>query len=502
MRDRYVISEIRERGFEPPDIIKQLSEKIGGSIQAVLTPFQEIYSEFRDDIFKFAALIGFEPTWQQAEIMKCVQWEETIAKPEQKLRRIAVKSGQGPGKTALTTVLALFRQFRHPGAWCVVMAPSEKQAKNWLKECERSLEHAPEFLRAMVRAQKKVISFLGDGKYAIEVATAAKKENAAGVHHPYLTVIIDEATGVDREIIETCLGTMTQPGNLIFLISNPTDRDTAFFDCFNEQQHLWHTFTFNSEESPIVDKNHIKALEDQYGRDSDLYRFRVLGKFPKVDRDTVINIDDLHACTKTDPYRCAMMLDRSKQVGIDLARFGSDESVVYARSGGTVVDTKIYTKTEPITVILEAFERQKSLGWSDDVVKYVQDMGGLGGGLAYNYHDRGKQILEFYFHAHAHNSKDYQNKITEAYFHFSNLLKQRKVHLKYDRLLFHQLSSRKYEAPKGRLKLETKEKFADRNNKMSPDRADAMVLTFYYMTGSGGIITTKRSDKRVGVQLR
>jgi ribosomal protein L35 len=57
--------------------------------------------------------------------------------------------------------------------------------------------------------------------------------------------------------------------------------------------------TFNAEESPewIVNPQRNKDLEDLYGRDSDVYRIRVLGEFPHSDPNCVFSSEDLEKCT-------------------------------------------------------------------------------------------------------------------------------------------------------------------------------------------------------------
>jgi hypothetical protein len=110
-------------------------------------------------------------------------------------------------------------------------------------------------------------------------------------------------------------------------IGNPNLRDCAFFDCFNKDRELWHTFTMNAEDSEIVSKENIERIAEEFGRDSDVFRVRVLGEFPEQDPNTVMNPDDLEACSNTDALKFSQT-GNQKQFGLDLARFGSERGGV------------------------------------------------------------------------------------------------------------------------------------------------------------------------------
>ena len=49
------------------------------------------YRDCRNSILAFCRAMGFKPTWQQKQLLDAVQ---------RGIKKIAVKSGQGPGKTA------------------------------------------------------------------------------------------------------------------------------------------------------------------------------------------------------------------------------------------------------------------------------------------------------------------------------------------------------------------------------------------------------------------
>lgn len=465
--------------------------------------FEPYYEGIRENIFTFCEAMNFTPTWQQAKVLELVQ---------QGHKRIAVKSGQGLGKTAVSVIVGLWRSIRAFNALTVVTAPTMRQAKQvWLAEARRMLEKADPIIQKFVEATKSAVNVAGRTDWGVKLITATKSENAQGIHQDNLTFIAEEASGIQRDLIEQIEGTLSNEDALFLMIGNPNTRDCAFFDCFNNQRHRWATLTLNTEESPLVSKENINYLSEKYGVDSDVYRIRVKGEFPLQDPNCVISSEDVEACTETDPYPL-MLLPRNdsdspaKQFGLDFARFGADESVIYRRSGLAIVEWETYAHKEPSHVVERAFRMQSDAGWRDEDCWYVADAGGMGQGVMSKFHDASKNTLEFHNNGKA-SHQDYDNKITEGWFLIAGLVKKRKLWLPKDNRLIQQLSGRQYHTTKaGKLILESKDDYKKRSTDEvggSPDRADALVLCYYDGVVSGGAASGRDNDGyRVGRRLR
>jgi hypothetical protein len=464
--------------------------------------YEEFFRRIRENVFEFCKAFGWEPTWQQEEVLKIAQLERDLS-PTKRKKRIAVKSGQGPGKTEGSVILAKWRTIQYVNALTIVTAPTMRQGKEvWLSTARRLMEKAHPILKKLIRVTKSKIEFGGLHDWAIKLATATKAEALQGFHQEHLTFIADEASGVERDIIEQILGTLTNEDSLFLAIGNPNTQDCAFYDMFNMQRAYWHTFTMNAEESPIVDQENVRRLELQFGRHSDVYRVRVLGEFPYMDPNTVMSAEDLEYCTKTDPYQCALDGGRRRFFGIDFARFGDDESVIYQRTGMCVTDHKVFVKKDPNDVLYEAFRMQRDSSWKNEECWYVADAGGMGQGVMKRFYENYKRVHEF------HNGgipwdPQYGDKITEAYFLFATFARARRLHIPSDNSLIQQLSTRQYFLNrKGKIVLEEKKEYKKRTE-FSPDRADAIVMAFYDVVGAEAqMARTGRGKKRVGVALR
>jgi hypothetical protein len=462
-----------------------------------LSTFKRLYRILRMNVFSFLKAAGWpEPTHQQREVLDDIQRHTLEGRPYYG----AAKSGQGVGKTNLEAGVALWRAFRSYGAPTYVTAPTMRQVKDvFLKELRLNLERGDPTLKQMINVLTTRATICGMRDWGVIAITATKPENFQGLHHPHMSILADEGSGIAREIFETIFGTLSQGGerqvdDAFFLTcGNPNTRDCAFFDFFNAMRDRFCTYTLNSLESPLVNPENIQRIIDLYGQDSDVYRVRVLGQFPHTDPKCVMSSDDLEACTKVPMTEAAASRKylqhmaaemRMRQIGIDFARYGIDKSVIYRRSGLAVVEQALFSRTEPDVVVAKAFEMQHRANWKDNETYYVCDADGMGQGLMSHFYRARKTITEFHNGGTARHSKQYHDKITEAMFELGALVKAHSVHIPRDQMLIKELSTRQYHMAggklgKGRVKLESKEDYTRRTGENSPDRADAICMAFY-----------------------
>lgn len=448
--------------------------------------FEGFYADISSDIFKFCAAMNFKPTWQQRDLFIAVM----LAKSGKAVNWIAVKSGQGPGKTTAAVIVALWCSIRAYMALTVVTAPTMRQCREvFLGECRRLMELADPLLQTFIKVTKSKVEIAGKPGWGIQLATATKSENVQGFHQKNMTVILEEMSGIPKEIVTQFKGTLSNPDALMVGIGNPNTRDCEMFHCFNSQRSRWQTFTWNAEDTArdypeILNPQRNRDLESEFGRDSDVYRIRVLGEFPHKDPNCVLSSEELeHVCAKS-MFAKALLMPRdgseqiAKQFGLDFARYGGDENVLFRRSGNAIVDWEHWAHTDPNDVVAHAFRIQAESFWRDHECWYVADAGGMGQGVMHRFHTAQKQLVEFHNNACA-THRDYANLITEGYFKFALKVRQQRCFIPSDNLLIQQLCGRRYYTNlKGKLILETKDDYMKRGFE-SPDRADAAVLAFF-----------------------
>lgn len=474
------------------------------------------YKAVSGDIFKLCRAMGFSPTWQQEELLLAVQ----RAKERKGSNWIAAKSGQGPGKTAASVMIGLWTALQYTeeagGARTIVTAPTMHQLRDvWLSECRLHMKRADDWLRRFINVTMSKVEIGGDPDWGIKFITASTDDKkAAGRHHKQMSVIVEEASGVPAEIITQYKGTLSNPDSLLVLIGNPNTRDCAFFDCFyGVLRGRWFCLTFNAEDTArdypeIVSPQRNLDLAEEFGRDSDVYRIRVLGEFPRTEPNCVISDEDLTACNdKALLLPCARM-ERSvlnggglaRQFGIDFARYGGDEATIFRRQGYSIVEWAKMVRRDPSETVDKAIQMQTLASWHNNNTMYVCDASGMGQGILHRLYQARKQVVEFH-NGGTSTDKQYDNKVTEAWFHLSKLLRARTAYIPADSLMTTQLTSRRYYTnKKGKLVLESKDEYMKRGFD-SPDRADGLVLSMYdkvvavgnYATRDGGSSQARRS---------
>lgn len=479
--------------------------------------FESLYRLLRTDVIRFGYAAGWfakdrPPTWQQKAAL-----DEINAAQGQPFYG-GIKSGQGVGKTSLESLVAAWRAFRSFGAPTYVTAPTMRQVKDvFIKELRLSLERGDPVIAKLWDIQATRALLFGKKDWGVIGLSATRPENFQGYHHPNMSFIADEASGVAREIIETIFGTLTNDDRFFLACGNPNTRDCAFFDFFGAMRDTFQMLlTFNAEESPIVNQENVRRLAEIYGRNSDIYRVRVLGEFPLQDPKCIMSSDDLEACARNDLVECvagpqvrdlmpAQM--RLRQFGLDFARYGGDRNVIVRRSGLAVVEMESFSRAEPADTVARAFAMQARAGWAEDDTYYVADADGIGQGVLKTFYDARKQIHEFHSAGTAYKSDTYYDTMTEAMFELAQLVKLRAVCIPNDPELIRELSTRQYAAAdgvrgRGRLKIESKEMYTKRTKEVSPDKGDACAMAFYPFAFGRAVVAAREARGRTATNRR
>lgn len=431
----------------------------------------------------------FEPDeWQMAALMDLAE------NP-----KVAIKSGQGVGKTGLEAVALLWFLCCHPYPRIVATAPTKQQLHDVLwSEVSKWMSKSP-LLSEILKWTKTYIYMVGNEKRWFAVArTATKPENMQGFHEDNMLFIVDEASGVADPIMEAILGTLSGENNKLLMCGNPTRTSGTFYDAFHADRTLYKNHTVSSADSPRTNKQNIESLIRKYGRESNVVLVRVFGEFPKQEDDVFIMLSSIEQCgskvyelpeDKGMPYI---------MFGVDVARFGDDETVIYRNAKGKLklaVHRRGQDLMATVGDIVAQYRKvvREFPEYNGRIYVNIDDTG-LGGGVT----DRLKEVKKeqklhrlFVIPINAAEkietdtkegkeaAEHYNNLTTHMWAVLRDLLESKQVELEDDADTFAQLSTRKYfMASNGKLELESKKEMKKRNLP-SPDRGDAIALSVY-----------------------
>lgn len=160
-------------------------------------------------------------------------------------------------------------------------------------------------------------------------------EAFAGLHNQgkRIIVVYDESSKIHDMIWETTEGALTDENTEIIWVAcgNPTQNTGRFRECFESLKHRWKTWQVDSREVPFTNKIQIAEWERDYGEDSDFFRVRVKGVFPRAGAQQLIPVDLVDAAM-SGPDAQVTVYD-PLVLGTDVARFGDDQSVIAIRKG-------------------------------------------------------------------------------------------------------------------------------------------------------------------------
>lgn len=278
------------------------------------------------------------PRVWQADVMEDIR--EHLSNPETRYQpcRIGVASGHGIGKSALISMLAAWGVDTCEDCRIVVTANTEQQirTKTWPEILKwRNLS----ITRGWWKPTKTAIfsSVPGhDEIWRIDAVTWSEHntEAFAGLHNKgkRIILIFDEASNIAEKVWEVADGALTDEGTEIIWIAfgNPTRNTGRFREAFGRLRHLWKTRHIDSRTVEGTNKKYLDEIVGTYGEDSDIVRVRVRGLFPQASSLQFIPVDVVEEARKrVVPVEATEPL----VIGVDVARFGDDDSTIYFRRG-------------------------------------------------------------------------------------------------------------------------------------------------------------------------
>jgi len=300
-------------------------------------------------------------------------------------RRISVRSGHGPGKTACLAWIIdhhLITEFPQKTA---ITAPTKTQM--WVAlwpEISKWMRKAPDFVRDIFEFKSETIEHKGNADECFVRASVARPENPealAGVHcdDGSVLLIADESSGVHEKIFESASGSMSGHNATTILAGNPVRTAGLFFDTHHKLKDIWTTFHINVEECARVSKDFVEDMRRRYGEASNAYGVRVRGDFPKQDKDQVIPFEHIEAAQirEVTPNPMAEVV-----WGCDPARKGGDRFSLVKRRKNVVLELpKVWVDKDLMQSSAIIYEEYLATPIVDRPVEILVDAIGMGAGI-------------------------------------------------------------------------------------------------------------------------
>lgn len=294
--------------------------------------------------------------------------------------------------TYLAARLALWWLFCYPKSKVISTAPTQRQVKDLLWAELRTAYHKSniklggELLQLMLK--------ISDDHFAVGFSTDSENmDKFSGYHAPYQMVIFDQAAGIEPLIWEAAEGLMTSEHSRWLTISNTAISSSEMANiCMPDRKTRfgkWNVLKIKATESPnviagknvypgLVAHDWVKRREEAWGRDDPLFKIFVEAEFIPDSEMVVVPFEYI-----TRAFETAGDLGSHIEVGLDVARMGTDSSVWIARSGSKALEGKRMTGNTTMQVVGETVEFKKYLEakYNQPVLAIKVDVIGLGAGV-------------------------------------------------------------------------------------------------------------------------
>jgi hypothetical protein len=419
------------------------------------------------------------------------QWQADALRKfaDPRLQRISLQACAGPGKSSLLAwmgwnfISCYGEPGDHPKGACVAITSQNLRDNLWA-EFAKWRERSPYLTGAFEWNQERISSVQAPETWFISARSWSKKSNAeeqgrtlSGLHSGYVIALIDESGEIPTSVLRAgeqalsnCkVGKIIQSGN-------PTSHEGMLYAAATNLRHQWHVIEITGDpedpnRSPRIDKEWAREQIAIYGRENPWVKAYILGQFPDAAMNTLLSIEEVLESSRRN-YGIEHYEFAQKRIGVDVARFGSDATVLFPRQGLAAFKPVVMRNSRTNEIAARVADGKAKFG---SEIEFVDDTGGYGAGVVDALLQSGITAQGINFGGKALNPR-YFNKRTEMWFEMAEWIRRGGA-IPNDPELIRELTTPLYTFHQGKMQLEEKDQIKKRLGH-SCDKADALALTF------------------------
>jgi phage terminase large subunit len=404
-------------------------------------------------------------------------------------QRIAQKASKGPGKSTVLSWAAWWYLETRPHPKVVATSITADNLRDGLwAEMAKWQARSPLLKREFTWNAERIVYngapetwFMSARTWSKSAAPQQQADTLAGLHSDFLMFIVDEAGGIPDAVVAAAEAGLANavPGSgreaKLVLAGNPTHLSGPLYRACTRERRLWSIVTINGDpdnpkRSPRIDVAWARAQIEKYGREHPWVIVNVFGEFPPGQANTLIGVDVAERAAQRTLGK-PLYMEEAKVLGVDVARFGDDRTVIAPRQGNALF--RLHEMRSLDTMEVAGQVSMMAERWQPDAI--FVDTVGVGAGVF----DRLKQLgfkpiaVEG---AGVPVDRKWANKRAECWGLMAEWVKHAMI--PNDSELITELCAPTYWFnAAGRLQLEAKDDLKTRGLS-SPDKADAVSLTF------------------------
>lgn len=447
-------------------------------------------------------VLGGEPWGRQVEIAESVRDEPLVV----------VRSANAVGKDWTAARLALWWVYARRGL-ALVTGPTERQVREVVMgEVARAFRRAPDLPGELFTS---ALRLPGDEAAGILAFTSTEASRLTGFHAPRVMAMLTEAQAVEGFAWEGLLACATGSSDRVLAVGNPLSPSGRFYAA--SRSSAWLSVAISAEDHPNLQEARevipggpsrafVDRIRQEYGEDSGIYAARVLGQFPEDAEEGLVKLQWLEAAAERHARFRRWQREPDPGpvvVGVDVARYGSDRTILAVRRGDVLEELKRLPQGSTMETtghVLRELRRieagQEYVGrdeWEPHGLwrpreppkpgrrraQVVVDEAGLGGGVVDRLREQGRDVLAFNSSFRPERSLDrerFLNLRAVAFWKLRKLLERGELTIPHHDDLWRELQATTWKIhSSGKIQIEGKDAIRSALGR-SPDYADAVAM--------------------------
>lgn len=409
--------------------------------------------------------------------------------------RMALTACKGPGKTCLLAWICWwFLCTRIDAKVALLSITADTLADTLWAELSKWQARSPLLLEYFSITNSRVVSKERPATWWASARTYPRNANPqqqadtlAGLHADSVLILIDEAGGVPVPVLATAEAILSGGKDQhIVLAGNPTNQNSALGHAVVNQRQHWHVTEITGDpddpkRATRVSAEWARQQIEVWGRDNPWVLVNVFGRFPPGGLNTMISPDQVRDAQKRhlDVHAYG---EFPFILGVDVARFGDDETVIFPRQG-KIAYPPLRMRNQDTVFVASHLSRVANEKKADSIQVDISGSAGVFDVLRNFGH---REAVGVQFGGRARQEAKFVNMRAEMWWNLCEEIKsglalpaEDSAGLKLD-LMVHCLSSVTYGFDRqGRIQIEDKDQIKARIGR-SPDLEDALGCTFAY----------------------
>jgi hypothetical protein len=441
---------------------------------------------YRQDIVSFVQKeFGTEPDLWQIRALR------GFADKDVKIFRMSLQACAGPGKSAVLAwcgwwfMITQGEKGSHPKAAAISVTQDNLKDNLWA-EMSKWQQRSPMLTNTFTWTQTKIFAKDFPETWFMRARSFSRTANAeeqgrtlSGLHSKYVLFLIDESGDIPATVLKSAdqaLSTADKVFGRILQAGNPTSHDGMLYAAQSNLADQWTVIRITGdpddpERSPRIDIDWARKQIETYGRDDPWVMSYILGRFPETSINTLLSVDEIEDAMERHLHEPEYNWSQ-KRLGVDVARFGLDSTIIFPRQGLRAFNYVEMRKARSTDIAARVMKAK--ISWGSEL-ELVDGTGGYGSGVVDALIQTGQAPIEVQFAGKATDPR-YYNKRAEMWFNMADWVKRGGV-LPRCPILKKELAAPTYSFKNGKFILESKDQIKERLG-FSPDRADGLGLTF------------------------